>query len=200
MATGDPSGEDRVGDRSELADAANVLVLTAGTDSDARTAYLEDVVPRRLAHLLVVAYTADPGGWLDDWEDQGGLPEEVVLVGGDEREVERPSVDWTAQSPESLTGIGITVSERLTGWHDATPGADTLFLFDSLTVLLQYVELKRAFRFLHVLVNRVKATDTVAHYHLDPGAHDAKTVATLSSLFDTVVRYEDREWTVSEGR
>jgi hypothetical protein len=199
MATGDPSGTDRVGNRSALTDAANVLVLSGPMSSDGRRSYLDQVVPSPLDSLLVVSYAAQPVDWLEEWERTATVPEEVVLVGSDERDLDRSGVTRVAQSPEDLTGIGITVSERLTEWHDPL-GEGSLFVFDSLTVLLQYVELKRAFRFLHVVANRVKSTDAVAHYHLDPGAHDAQTVATLSSLFDTVVSYEDGHWAVSEGR
>lgn len=199
MATGDPSGADRAEDWSALTDAANVLVLSGPMASDARTAYLDQVVPSPLDSLLVVSYASRPADWLEEWERTASVPEKAVLVGSDERDFDRPGVTRVAQSPEDLTGIGITVSERLTEWHDPL-GDGSLFVFDSLTVLLQYVELKRAFRFLHVLANRVKSTDTVAHYHLDPGAHDAQTIATLSSLFDTVVSYEDGHWAVSEAR
>lgn len=198
MSTGDPSEAGRLGDRSALTDAANVLVLSGAMGSDARASYLDQVVPRRLGHLLVVSYAAGPGTWLSEWERLAPAPEGVVLVGSDEREADRRGVTRVTQSPEDLTGIGITVSERLTEWDGEAGGS--LFLFDSLTVLLQFVELKRAFRFLHVLTNRVKATDAVAHYHLDPGAHDAQTVATLSSLFDTVVTYEDGIWELSGSR
>ena len=67
-------------------------------------------------------------------------------------------------------------------------------MFESLNTLLAHIELKRVFRFLHVLVNRVKSTGATAHYHLDPSAHEDSTVATLTSLFDTVVAHEEGRW------
>jgi hypothetical protein len=88
--------------------------------------------------------------------------------------------------------LGITVSEYLSD-HG---GPGTVVTFDSLTALLQYVELQRAFRFLHVLANRVKTTESVAHFHMDPAAHDAREVATLSSLFDAVAEFDDGEWSL----
>ena len=115
-----------------------------------------------------------------------------MLVEEVQRDGTGADVERIVEEPADLTGLGITISERLTDWSP-----DSLLIFESLTVLLEYVDLKRVFRFLHVLVNRVKATGAVAHYHLDPGEHDDRTVATLTSLFDTVVAYENGRWQAS---
>lgn len=56
--------------------------------------------------------------------------------------------------------------------------------FDSITALLQYTTVEKAFRFLHVLTNRVRRTGATAHYHLIPGTHDEQALATLGTLFD----------------
>lgn len=184
-------GDSEGGNGSDLADAANVLVLSERLDSDARGSYLEELVAPDLANLLVVSFDGDPARWLDDWERLGDRPERAVLVEEVERAADGHAADAEriVEEPVDLTGLGITVSERLTDW-----GGNSLLIFESLTVLLEHVELKRVFRFLHVLVNRVKATGAVAHYHLDPSAHDDRTIATLTSLFDTVVAYEDGRW------
>jgi hypothetical protein len=63
--------------------------------------------------------------------------------------------------------------------------------FNSVTSLLQYADLQRAFRFLHVVTGRVKTVGGVGHYHLDPDAHDSQTLATLKGLFDAVVEVEE---------
>jgi hypothetical protein len=192
MSAGESAGAgESNSDDPELADAANVLVLSGRLDSDARVSYLDDLVTPDLSNLLVVSFADDPARWLDDWTADGGPPETTVLV----EEVERdgagsyPDVERIVEEPADLMGLGITVSERLTDW-----GTGSLLIFESLTVLLEHVELKRAFRFLHVLVNRVKATGATAHYHLDPDQHDDRTIATLTSLFDTIVAYEDGSW------
>jgi hypothetical protein len=179
------------GDDSDLAHAANVLVLSGRLDSDARASYVEELVAVDLSHLLVVSFADDPVRWLDNWHSGSEPPGTAVLVEEVERDDgdDRPGVERVLEEPADLTGLGITVSERLTDW-----GSDSLLIFESLTVLLEHVELKRAFRFLHVLVNRVKATGATAHYHLDPGEHDDRTIATLTSLFDAVVAYEDGHW------
>jgi hypothetical protein len=62
-----------------------------------------------------------------------------------------------------------------------------LLCFHSLTTLLQYADPQRTFRFVHTLGSRARSCGVIAHYHLDPAAHDAPTVATLEPLFDVVV-------------
>ena len=90
-----------------------------------------------------------------------------------------------------LFRLGVHVSRALEG----AEGRPALCLH-SLSTLVALVDLQRVFRFLHVLARRVRDADGRAHYHLDPGAVDEQTYATLRSLFDVVLRYQDGEWTV----
>jgi hypothetical protein len=212
MEKGDAAAEGAEGPTaSALRDAANVLVLSDGLDSDARASYYESLLPGDPGTLRVLAieYTRGPDGWLEEWNRHvGRAPAEaaVVSVGDGTRSAAASGVDVyegngtestvsVVESPDDLTGLGITVGGHLKQWA----GADgpTLVTLDSLTVLLQYVDLKRAFRFLHVMVNRVKGAGAVGHYHMDPAAHDEQTVATLASVFDAVARHEDGEWRIS---
>jgi hypothetical protein len=91
----------------------------------------------------------------------------------------------TVSSPGDLTGLGIAVSEFLGDWHG--DGNETVVCFDSITTLLQYADLQRAFRFLHVLTQRSDGAGAHAHFHMDPTAHDEQTIRTITSLFDEVV-------------
>ncbi len=75
----------------------------------------------------------------------------------------------------------------------------TVICFHSLTALIQYADLQRVFRFLHVLTARIDLIDAVAHFHMDPGAHDAQTRNTLVQLFDAVINIgEDGEQTIKQ--
>jgi hypothetical protein len=157
MSAGESAEAGRPVDGAEpdLANAANVLVLSERLDSDARAAYLEELVAPDLRNLLVVSFTENPARWLDDWSTVREPPETAVLVDETEHEdVERDGVEYVVEEPTDLTGLGITVSEQLTNWEQE----ESLLMFESLTTLLGHVELKRLFRFLHVLVNRVRAT------------------------------------------
>ena len=102
-----------------------------------------------------------------------------------------PSVT-AVSSPADLTGIGMHVSRYLSAWADSP--AEVRLCFHSLTVLLQHVDVQRAFRFLHVLTQRVSVSDAVAHYHMDPAAHDPQVVAMMRNLCDVTLELVDDEW------
>ncbi|WP_435180608.1 DUF7504 family protein [Halorussus sp. AFM4] len=158
-------------------------------------------------NVLWVTYTRSPDACMQDWLDRAGdRPRNVRLVsvgettrsaaatvGGDVGPRSGDVVE-TLSSPGDLTGLGIKLSEILKAWKDSD--ARTVACFDSLTALLQYADLQTAYKFLHVLTGRFDAADVTAHFHLDPDACDQQTVSTLTSLFDTVVEFEDGEWTV----
>ncbi len=97
-----------------------------------------------------------------------------------------PDIVEGVANPTNLTGLGIKVSEYLTEWEGN--GNRSVICFDPLTVLLQYAEnVQTTFKFLHTLIERVQAAQARACYKIMPSAHDDRTVATLSSLFDGVI-------------
>jgi hypothetical protein len=206
MSAGDRPSEAVDPGRGGLEEASNVLVLSPSMSDRARGSYFESIFPARSVGLDVLAidYRRTPDQWLDEWKRHvGGRPRSCLVVSVDE--TTRSAASTVAagtrrqaavgvDNPGDLTGLGITVSEYLS--EHAGPG--TLVTFDSLTVLLQYVDLQRAFRFLHVLSNRVRSADAIAHYHMDPGAHGDREIATLASLFDAVAEFDDGEWTVRD--
>lgn len=92
----------------------------------------------------------------------------------------------TVSDPADLTGMGIALNRALEAW---SPTANqTIVCFHTLTMLLQYVDTERVYRFLHVLTSQFTEEDAVAHVHVDPHAHEPRTLSTLSTLFDAVVR------------
>jgi len=214
MQTGDSGKEEATEPAADpLHDASNVLVLSDSLDTDTRASYYDTLLPDEAPDMCVLAveYTRGPDRWLDEWRRHVGRPPaETAIISVDDatRSAAAGPVDPSVyedddtghavsvvESPGDLTGLGITVGGRLKQWE----GNDgpVLVTVDSLTVLLQYVDLKRAFRFLHVMVNRVKSAGAVGHYHMDPAAHDEQTVATLASVFDAVARHEDGEWRIT---
>lgn len=57
------------------------------------------------------------------------------------------------------------------------------------------METQRLFRFLSLVTTRLSAADARGYFHLDPDAHDARTLVTIESLFS--VTYElgsDGSW------
>lgn len=148
-------------------------------------------------HVLTVAYDRSPEAVVDRWRaSHGSLPASMAVIAptGDDP-LSRPSlpadVHVTRVEPDDLTGIGIAVGRYLDRWDEPTS-----VCLDSLTSLLDHAEEDRAFRFLHTLTGRFVAADAAGHVHLDPATQDERTVATLATLFDTVVRRTDAGWEV----
>jgi KaiC/GvpD/RAD55 family RecA-like ATPase len=142
--------------------------------------------------VLWVTYTRSPSACVEavrsSSADVGALS--VIAVG------ETPTAEDTSRSsvtvdsistPSDLTGLGITLSQTLSD-HE-----DVVVCFDSLTAMLQYVEVETSYEFLHTVTGQLHAADARAHFHLDPTAHDRQTVDALASLFDAVVHVRDGE-------
>ncbi len=191
-------------DLSELADVSNVLLLVPSLGNRGRKACLTLLTrtPPSETNVLVVTYTNTGPEWVGFWQNHTGASPVrggVVAVGQGESTVDDPS--WavkTVENPADLTGIGIELSELLSTMAKAAGDDEEIaFCFDSATSLLQYADLQRAFRFLHVVTGRVKTVGGTGYYRLDPDAHDRQTLATLKGLFDAVVEVdEDGNWSV----
>jgi hypothetical protein len=105
----------------------------------------------------------------------------AVIRGGpddDEAVPDRVTVR-RASNPADPTGLGIAIARCLDAF-----GAPPTVCFDSLTVLLQYVETGGVFRFLHTMPRYLASVDAGVHAHLDPAAVDDRTVTSHSSLSD----------------
>ncbi len=183
-------------------DRYNILVLApslGGRGTEACSHLLTRSPPDRTS-VLAVTYTESPQEFAGRWtESAGGPPTRGGIVSAGESDATVDDPNWAVrpvETPSDLTGVGIKLSELLSGMADTGDGESVVVCFNSVTTLLQYADLERAFRFLHV-VTRVKTAGGVGHYHVDPGAHDQQTLATLKGLFDAVVEAdEDGTWSV----
>ena len=99
-------------------------------------------------------------------------------------------------SPSDLTTLGVRVTDRLDDWLPATGDDQTVVCFESISTLLQYADRQRTYEFLDAITQRIGTADAIAHYHMDPAAHDDETVARLKGLFDAVCECEAGEWRV----
>ena len=182
----------------DTAGVTNALLMApslGGQGSDVCFELLSQTPPSK-TNILTITFTATPQEWVDDWMDHVGVAPVrggIVSIGQAEGSVDGPA--WaakTVENPSDLTGIGIELSELLSGMATAA-GEDEVIVvcFDSITSLLQYADLQRSFRFLHVVTGRIKTVDGIGHYHLDPEAHERQTLATLKGLFDAVVEVEE---------
>ena len=200
-ATTGPEGSDGATAITEtVGDATNVLLLAPAMNATA-DAVCRRHLSERDASVLVVSYATSGDQWARGWRaNVGDLPSQFVFVhvGGVVRSVAdttatlAPSegqVLETVGNAADLTGLGITMNRHLTRWQGAE--CRKAVCFRSLTALLQYVDVRTAYRFLQVLTSQVAASGAVGHYHLSPDAHDEADVNALASLFDASVTVED---------
>lgn len=198
MAERSESDDESNPELAALSDISNALMLSpslGGAGNDLCLDLLSQTQPSE-TNVLTITYRHTPQEWVDDWTSHVGpspVRGGIVAVGQADDTVDDPS--WavkTVENPQDLTGIGIELSELLSGMATAADEDEEIAVcFNGITPLLQYADLQRAFRFLHVVTGRVKTVDGVGHYHLDPEAHDQQTLATLKGLFDAVVELED---------
>ena len=190
-----------------LQDAATILLLSSALDpgGDEACSNLLSLAPGRgRDRVLAISFTKTADDRLATWEacGAGHVPAEVGVVGGPEAvptDTACASHDAdvsiaTVDHPGNLTQLGVAISEYLDAWDD---GDGLAVCFHSLTTLLQYADRDCVFRFLNVLSRELADADAVAHFHMDPQAHDDETVATLVSVFDAVVETDGDEWTVT---
>lgn len=191
-----------------LAGANSTLLLSSSFAEETEATCTELLHPGAASesNVLWVSYTKSPDEQLRRWQSHsndrpanmgmvsvedstrsvagGGGAESTDLMGPD-KPVE------TVSSPNDLTGLGIRITEFLTDWE--ANDNRTVVCFDSLTALLQYVELETAYEFLHIITGRMAALDAFAHFHMDPDAHEDQTIESITTLMDAVVEIDDDE-------
>lgn len=191
----------RGSDDVSVAPPGNVL-LRAPTLSDGKRTICPSLHADDDVNLCVVSLSGTPDRILDTWRQHGGLPSKVGIVTADETRsataADAPSAavgpdgttvsTTTVSEPGDLTGIGIKISQCLSAWAD--DDETTVVCFDSLTTLLQYTDVQRVFRFLHMLTRQVEDAGALAYFHIDPAAHDEQTVSTVGNLFTECFDYD----------
>lgn len=178
---------------TEGVDAQSVLLLTPGSRERCARVCAEHLhVPGEGEEAVVfVTFTQPPEQRLQVLHEHARRhPARVYVVraggGGPNGSGDAGGAEVrTVENPGDLARLGVRVSDALS---ECTDEHQTSLSFHSLTALLQFAELSRVFRFLYTLSGRVASCGARAHFHLDPVAHEERTVATLSPLFETVVR------------
>ncbi|MFW5935373.1 MAG: DUF7504 family protein [Halolamina sp.] len=189
-----------------LAGANSTLLLNSSFADEENCTQLLHPDAAADTNVLWVSFTKSPDQQLRRWRDHAdGQPAEMGIVsvedstrsvaadagtaGGGPSLPETNAPIETVTSPNDLTGLGIRITEFLTDW--AENDNQTVVCFDSLTALLQYVELETAYEFLHIVTGRLATVDAFAHFHMDPEAHDQQTVEVLTGLMDAVVEVDE---------
>ncbi|MFB6163899.1 MAG: hypothetical protein ABEJ31_01960 [Haloarculaceae archaeon] len=194
---------ERVADRelTPLPERGNVLLLAPSIGRSERAACM-DLCSRhaldrtKLVHVLFMESAAERYRAVER-RLRGHPAESAVLVVGSgggvgARGPEPPADSYHVHQvtdPADLTGLGMALNRCLAEWAD--PDVQLALCFDSLSILLQYADLERVFRFLHMITGRLAEVAATSHFHLDPAAHDAQTIAQLSQVFDSRVEVDD---------
>lgn len=176
----------------DSADAESACADLSGGGSPTRT------------DLLSVALSRSPDERLDAWNAHAG-PEQpanhAIVAAGEESRSAAASADGgpavsagpltiqTVADAGSPVDLGVVVTEQLAAWDG--DGNRSVVCFHSLTDLIERLGDPRAFRFLHVLVGRLRTFGADAHFHVDPSAHDDGTIDRLAELVDDVVEAPD---------
>lgn len=116
-----------------------------------------------------------------------------MSAGGEAASVEEATTVEMIASPGDLTSLGMAISDVLERLHGEVDSLSVCI--DSVTVLLQYADQQRVFRFLHTINRRFELVGAAVHIHLDPVTQNDRVVATFATLAKSVVRYENGEWT-----
>lgn len=186
---------------TSIADLRNTLVVAPDTGPiEGVGQALKSVGSIDEWNVLLVAYGSDHERLRRDWHDQiADSPANfgTINVAGDTG-VNRPTEpvsaagrDITVSIPKAtnIVELGITISLYLDNWE----AGRTLVCFHSLDRLLAHADPEAAFRFLHVLTNRITGTDAVGWFSLDPVAVDERTIRTFEPIFDNVSNIEPDE-------
>lgn len=191
---------------SPTRDSSNVLLLAPSLDASETAACgnLLTLSNPDQTDVLFVSLTKLPEECLTIWDQHAPKPAAntgiITISNGMQRSTTEtrltpshpdPVTIRTVSNAADLTQIGIGLTEFLSTWE--TNRNQIVVCFHSLTTLLQYVTLRRAFRFLHVFTGHTKTAGAVAHYHMDRTAHDERERNTLKTLFDTVLEADDTD-------
>ncbi|MFT4946652.1 MAG: hypothetical protein ACI8TL_000888 [Natronomonas sp.] len=173
---------------TQLDGATNVLLEepSIGGGRDVCTSLLVDA---SAPNVLFVSFTRQASACVEQLDGKSVDNVGVITVGDGSAAVEDETVTTeTVSTPNDLTGLGITIGQFLSEFDGRV-----LVCFDSLTSMLQYVDVPTTYEFLHAISGQIHAAGARAHFHIDPNAHSDQDVSALASLFDARVSLGDGE-------
>jgi hypothetical protein len=186
--------------------ARNVLLLSDGSSHATACEECDDLLSldaERVAELRVTFGGSEAGAGVSEAGSRRPAKKGLVSVGDEVRDASAagapdfsgPVALDAVADPGDLQSIGLSVSRFCERWEEST----VVVCFDALDDLFEHASPDTVFRFVHVLGKRLDAADAVAHFHLDPSAHDEEVVNTFASIFDEVVRAHDAADDVDES-
>lgn len=139
-------------------------------------------------NVLFVSYTRQATACIDQVVDERIGNIGVITVGQAAATDDDRATTESVSTPSDLTGLGIKMGQFISTWEPPV-----CVCFESLTSMLQYVDSRTAYEFLHAITGQIHAADARSHFHVDPAAHDEKTIASITSLFDATLSLAGEE-------
>lgn len=115
----------------------------------------------------------------------------VDTSGSDGRELLDAMTEYVS-SPNDLTGISIGTAKLFEQFKNHGV-SDIRYGLISISTLLQYMESRKVFKFLHVYTKRIESTGALGIYTLDTDSHDQQVVNTITGQFDGVVELRETD-------
>jgi len=112
------------------------------------------------------------------------------MSSGDEG-TDRPMTERVS-SPADLTGISIGMTKLKKRFQERGISQVRYGLL-SVSTLLQYLDVNRVFKFLHIYTRRVTDTSGFGVYTLDDDAHSPQAVNTITGQFDGLVTLRETD-------
>ena len=95
------------------------------------------------------------------------------------------------RDPSDLKHLGISISKVLSEWEES--GDPIHVCFYTLSELLRLVSEDRAFRFMHILLNRIEDAGGTVHVHLMAGESDREITGLFDQLFDATIEVTEND-------
>lgn len=201
----DPVEKEPIHDRLE---GVSSVLLLAPTDADETCIELLSPAPYHRENVLSVTFSqsaCERLEVLDAYTNEQPAAGTIISMGECTRSTATnsgattvPGYPFSLETIEDATNVsklGIRINRQLREWADN--GNRTVACVRSVTELLEQVDEKTAFKFLHTLTARFEAADAVVHGHMNPDAHDETTIRTFRELFDAVVTVDETgDWSV----
>jgi hypothetical protein len=175
----------------------NLLVLAESISDEKREHCHDLLVPTDPSTLdvLMILYHRSPENFLEEWDERfDARPANTFIVGVHDRTQSATTnsesaileaaehVHQASVNPNDITGLGMQLNNALTEFEKSDN--KLVVCFDSITALLQFIDLENAYKFLHMLTGKLHAADAYAHFHVDPEAHETQAIRQLQTTFD----------------